>query len=95
MILIGNGINIIQKLTQWNKKRLEKQHIREQYKLIKYEICKAIKRGSYYFYFHYFLYTENRNKLEKKGFVVEPRGTDVDGIYDFWKISWEKKQYEY
>ena len=91
MILIGNGIDIVQKFTKWNKKRLKRKAIRGQYRVIKHKICEAIMSGSYHCYYDYFLYSKNRIKLEKKGFVLEPRMVDEDGVYDFWKISWEKK----
>ena len=65
------NIKRIQYLTKKNGERKEKEFVREQYKLVKYQIKEAMKKGKFYTFYHNYLLGDVVNKLRQKGFKVE------------------------
>ena len=79
------NIKWIQYLTKKNEIRKKKRLVREQYRLVKYEIHNAIKAGDFYIYYYNYLSSEVVDKLQQKGFKVEKNGD----YWEKWYISWE------
>ena len=79
------NIKRVQYLTKKNGKRKEKKLIREQYKIIKYQIKESMKEGKFYTFYHGYLLSDVVNKLQQKGFKIEK----IDDYNEKWDISWE------
>lgn len=79
------NIKWIQYLTKKNGERKEKRLVKEQYKLVKYQIKEAMKKGKFYTFYYDNLFNDVVNRLQQKGFKVEK----IDGYCEKWHISWE------
>lgn len=79
------NIKRIQYLTKKNDIKKRKRLVREQYKLVKYEIHNAMKVGDFYTYYYGYLLSDVVDKLIQKGFKAEKTGD----YSEKWFISWE------
>ena len=79
------NIKRIQYLTKKNSKRKEKKLVREQYKIIKYQIKESMKEGKFYTFYHGYLLSDVINKLQQEGFKLEKN----NDYYEKWYINWE------
>lgn len=82
------NIKWVQFLTKRNDKKREKREkklVREQYKLVKYQIKEDMKEGNFYIFYCDYLLSDVANKLIQKGFKVEK----ISGYNEKWYISWE------
>lgn len=79
------NIKWVQYLAKKNDIKKKKRLVKEQYRLVKYEIYNAIKVGDFDVYYYNYLLSEVVDKLRQKGFKVEK----TDGYYEKWYISWE------
>ena len=79
------NIKWVQYFTKRNDIKKRKRLVREQYKLIKYEIYNAMKVGNFYTHYYGYLLNDVVNKLIQKGFKVEK----IECSNIEWYISWE------
>ena len=76
------NIKWVQYLTKKNDTKKRKRIVREQYKLVKREIHRAMKEGDFYIYYYDYLLSDAVNKLLQKGFKVEKISGYYEKIYN-------------